>query len=87
MRSSSREARLKSRAATPVAPAYITRAIPESELLSADGLEAVERHADQLLEEIGHEIHGDAEAIELWRRAGARIVEDMLRRIEHGILA
>ena len=76
MRSSgSREARHKARAAAPVAPAYITRTIPYYELLSEEGLLAVERHADQLLEEIGCEIRGDAAAIALWRQAGARIID------------
>ncbi len=73
MRGGSREARQRARAAPPAAPAYITRAIPCYELLSEEGLQAVERHADLLLEEIGFEIRGDAEAIELWRAAGARI--------------
>jgi len=85
MRGSSREARLKSRAAPPVAPAYITRAIPEYELLSADGLEAVERQADRLLEEIGHEIRGDPEALALWRQAGASIVDDCRVHVPAGL--
>jgi trimethylamine---corrinoid protein Co-methyltransferase len=57
------------------APPYITRQIPPYELLSEDGLAAVERHADQLLEEVGLEIRGDEEAVRLWRQAGARIEE------------
>src|ERR1700674_4845538 len=77
-RSVSREARQKSRAAPPSAPPYITRVIPPYELLSPDGLEAIERHADLLLEEIGFEIRGDEAAIRLWRDAGARI-EDAWR--------
>ena len=85
MRGSSREDRLKARAAPPAAPAYITRAIPAYELLSADGLEAVERHADQLLEEIGHEIRGDAQAIALWRQAGARIVDECRVHVPAGL--
>src|SRR5207253_10136557 len=50
---------------------YLTRTIPPYELLSEEGLVAVERHADQLLDEIGLEIRGDLEAIRLWRAAGA----------------
>jgi len=73
LRGGSREARQKARAAPPPAPAYLTRAIPPYELLSEDALQSVEQHADQLLEEIGFEIRGDAEAIALWRSAGARI--------------
>ena len=72
-RPSGREARQKARAAAPRAPPYLTRAIPPYELLSEEGLQQVERHADQLLEEIGLEVRGDPQAIELWRAAGARI--------------
>ena len=85
MRGGSREARQKARAAPPAAPAYITRAIPSYELLSEEGLQAVERHADQLLEEIGFEIRGDAEAIELWRLAGARIVGEWRIHVPAGL--
>src|SRR2546422_822755 len=51
-RPSAREARKAQRAMRQPGPAYITRAIPSYELLSSEGLEAVERHADRLLEEI-----------------------------------
>jgi Trimethylamine methyltransferase (MTTB) len=51
-RPSARAARQKERAAPPAAPPYLTRAIPPYELLSEEGLGQVERHADQLLEEI-----------------------------------
>ena len=82
---SGREAKAKARGAAPLAPAYITRLIPPYELLSPEGLEAVERQADQLLEEIGLEIRGDAEAIALWRRAGAKIVEDCRVHVPAGL--
>ena len=72
-RPSAREARQKARAAPRVAPAYLTRKIPPYEFLSAEGLEAIERQADELLEEIGLEIRGDSAAIGLWRNAGAKI--------------
>src|ERR1700684_3156924 len=74
-RPSGREARHKARAARPAAPAYITREIPTYEFLSPEGLDAVERHADLLLEEIGLEIRGDDEAIRLWREAGANVTD------------
>ena len=85
MRAGSREARQKARAAPPLAPAYLTRAIPCYELLSEEGLQAVERHADQLLEEIGFEIRGDGAAIDLWRGAGARIVGDWQVHVPAGL--
>ena len=70
-RPSARVARRKARATPPAAPPYLTRTIPPYELMSEEGLVAVERHADQLLDEIGLEIRGDLEAIRLWRAAGA----------------
>jgi trimethylamine---corrinoid protein Co-methyltransferase len=85
LRGGSREARQKARAAPPAAPAYITRAIPSYELLSEEGLQSVERHADLLLEEIGFEVRGDAEAIELWRAAGARIAGDCRIHVPAGL--
>jgi trimethylamine---corrinoid protein Co-methyltransferase len=84
-RSASREARQKARAAPPTAPAYITRLIPPYELMSTEGLEAIERHADLLLEEIGFEIRGDDAAIRLWRDAGARIEDDWRVHVPAGL--
>lgn len=77
-RVSARDARRAQRAVRPSGPAYITRAMPPYELLSPEGLETIERHADRLLAEVGLEIRGDAEAIRLWQRAGA-IIEDEWR--------
>ncbi len=48
-----REARIARKAERPRAPAYITRHLPPYGLLSEEGLLAIERHADQLLHEIG----------------------------------
>src|ERR1700688_4414540 len=86
-RPSGREARHKARAARPVAPAYITREIPTYEFLSPDGLDAVERHADLLLEEIGLEIRGDDEAIRLWREAGATVTDGYRMHVTAGLSA
>lgn len=77
-RPSARDARKAQRATRPAGPAYITREIPPYELLFEEGLQAIERHADRVLEEIGLEIRGDEEAIRLWRQAGAWI-EDPCR--------
>lgn len=84
-RPSAREARQKARAARPLAPAYITREIPPYELMSPEGLEATERHADLLLDEMGLEIRGDDEAIRLWRRAGAKIVDNCRVHVPAGL--
>jgi len=84
-RPSAREARKAQRSQRPVAPPFITRTIPPYELLSGEGLERVEQHADRLLEEIGLEIRGDAEAIRLWRAAGASITEDCRVHVPAGL--
>ncbi len=59
--------------ARPSAPPFITREIPPYELLSEDGVASVEAHGDRLLAEIGIEIRDDAEALQLFRDAGASI--------------
>ncbi len=85
VRASARDARKAQRAVRPAGPAYITRAIPPYELLSPQGLEAIERHADRLLEEIGLEIRGDAEAIRLWQQAGATLSDDWRVHVPAGL--
>ena len=69
----------------PAAPAFITRAIPPYEMLAEEALAIIEDHADQLLEEIGIEIRGDAEAIRLWREAGADVEDDCRVRVPKGL--
>src|SRR6202167_1777190 len=73
------------RATHPAAAPFITRAIPPYEMLSEEALVTIEDHADQLLEDIGFEIRGDAEAIELWRKAGADIEADCRVRVPKGL--
>jgi trimethylamine--corrinoid protein Co-methyltransferase len=84
-RPSARDARRIQRAEHPTGPAYITRAIPPYELLSEEGLAAVEAHADRLLEEVGLEVRGDAEAIRLWRAAGASIKDEWRVHVPAGL--
>ncbi|HLP71188.1 MAG TPA: trimethylamine methyltransferase family protein, partial [Rhizobium sp.] len=52
---------------------YITRKIPVYEVLDEEGLEIIERNADIILEEIGIEFRDDAEALDMWRKAGADV--------------
>ncbi|MGI9310342.1 MAG: trimethylamine methyltransferase family protein [bacterium] len=52
------------------APAYITRAIPDYELLGEEGLALIERNADSILQEVGIDFHYEP-AIRLFREAGA----------------
>ncbi len=84
-RPSSREARRAERSRAPVAPAYLTRRIPPYVLLTEEGLVSIERHADQLLEEIGLEIRGDEDALRLWREAGATIRDDCRIHVPAGL--
>src|SRR3546814_12446740 len=52
---------------------FITRKIPVTEVLDAEGLEIIERNADTILEEIGIEFRDDEEALKLWKDAGADV--------------
>lgn len=52
---------------------YIQRKIREYEILDEEGLALIEANADTVLEEIGIEFRDDAEALDLWRQAGADV--------------
>ena len=52
---------------------YIQRKIREYEVLDEEGLQLIERNADTVLEEIGIEFRDDAEALDLWKAAGADV--------------
>jgi trimethylamine--corrinoid protein Co-methyltransferase len=72
--SGGRAAKRAARSAAAVSTvAYITRKIPYFEVLSEEGLELIERNADTVLEETGIDFKGDAEALEIWRAAGADV--------------
>jgi trimethylamine--corrinoid protein Co-methyltransferase len=60
-------------------PPYISRKIPYYELLSEEGLAAIEDHADTLLAEIGIEFRDDPEAVRLWQEAGADVRGERVR--------
>jgi len=60
-------------------PAYLTRRIPTYALLQEEELQRIEAAADRILAEIGMDIRGDAEALELFRRAGAQIEGERIR--------
>src|SRR5882672_11038772 len=79
-RPSGRDAKRAARAARAVASIpYITRALPCYEVLNEDGLALIERNADTILAEIGIKFLGDPEALDLWRRAGAEVHEELVR--------
>ncbi|MCO5069686.1 MAG: trimethylamine methyltransferase family protein [Rhizobiaceae bacterium] len=52
---------------------YIRRRISVYNVLDEEGLALIEKNADTVLEEIGIEFRDDAEALELWRQAGADV--------------
>jgi trimethylamine--corrinoid protein Co-methyltransferase len=58
---------------------YIKRSIPLYEVLSEEGLELIERNCETVLEEIGIDFRDDAEALEMWRVAGADVNGNRVR--------
>jgi len=61
------------------APAYITRKIPEYEILDEEGLSIIEANAETILEEIGINFTDYPSALELWRKAGATVDGERVR--------
>jgi trimethylamine--corrinoid protein Co-methyltransferase len=73
-RGGGREAKRAARAArSAVTIPYITRSLPYYEVLDEQGLATIERNADNILEEIGIDFRDDAEALALWKAAGADV--------------
>jgi trimethylamine--corrinoid protein Co-methyltransferase len=64
----------------------ILRNIPTYDVLSEESLQKIERTADRILAEIGIDFRDDDAALDLWRRAGARI-DGRRVRVEPGMLA
>ncbi|PHP67500.1 trimethylamine methyltransferase [Zhengella mangrovi] len=58
---------------------YVTRKIPVYEVLGEEGLSLIEANADTILEEIGIEFRDDAEALQMWRDAGADVKGERVR--------
>jgi len=54
---------------------YIVRGIPTYDILSDESLSRIEATADRILAEIGIELREDAEAMRLYRQAGADVTE------------
>ncbi len=53
--------------------------MPPYEPFSSAQIDAIEAHADRILDEIGIEFRGDEEALELFRAAGARVSGERVR--------
>lgn len=58
---------------------YITRKIPEYEVLDDSALTLIEANADRILEETGIEFRDDPEVLTLWRNAGAEVQGERVR--------
>jgi trimethylamine--corrinoid protein Co-methyltransferase len=79
-RPSGRDAKRAARTARAAASVpYITRKIPYYEVLGEEGLTLLERNADIILEEVGIEFREDAEALALWKQAGADVQGERVR--------
>ena len=75
-----REAKRAARSARSAQSApYITRKIPYFEVLDEEGLATIERNANTILEEVGIDFRDDAEALDIWRKAGAEITGERVR--------
>jgi trimethylamine---corrinoid protein Co-methyltransferase len=77
--------RQRVRAAHPAAATFIKRVIPPYEMLDEEQLVNIETHADRILQEIGMEIRGDADALRLWKEAGAGIEGESRVRVPMGL--
>ncbi len=58
---------------------YITRQIPEYEILGDEGLALIEANADILLEKTGIDFKDDEETLQIWKDAGASVEGERVR--------
>jgi trimethylamine--corrinoid protein Co-methyltransferase len=58
---------------------YIRRNIPLYEVLSEEGLTLIEANAGRVLAEIGIDFRDDAEALTMWKAAGAEVTGERVR--------
>ncbi|MEZ5773951.1 MAG: trimethylamine methyltransferase family protein [Hyphomicrobiaceae bacterium] len=68
-----RSGRRAERARAPSGPAYIKRRIPPYTMLDEEALQRFDVHADMILKEVGIEVRDDAEALRLFKEAGADV--------------
>ena len=78
-RGGARAARRAARAESAPALPYITRKVPVYDVLGEEGLELIEENAETILAEVGIEFREDAEALALWREAGADVDGERVR--------
>ncbi len=78
-RGGARAARRAARAESAPALPYITRKVPIYDVLGEEGLSLIEENAETILAEVGIEFREDAEALALWREAGADVDGERVR--------
>lgn len=66
-------------AAAPTIEPYLTRKVPPVEMVSDEGLEAIEHNADTVLEQLGIEFRGHPASLEILRAAGANVDGERVR--------
>lgn len=74
-----RNSRRRDPAAAASAAPYIQRRLPFFEALDEEQLTRLEAQVDWLIQDVGIAFRDDPEALELWRREGARIEGDTVR--------
>ena len=58
---------------------YIKRQIPLYEVLGEEGLSLIEANCETVLQEIGIDFRDDAEALQMWKAAGADVNGERVR--------
>lgn len=74
-----REARQQAASVVQKAAPYIVRGIPAFNPYEDAVLERLEQQADWILAEVGVKFTGDDEALDLWRKAGAHVKDDLVK--------
>jgi len=78
-RGGGRAAKQKRASAQQVRSPFITRKIQPLVMIDDEGLSLIENNAETILEEIGIEFRDDAEALQMWRDAGANVQGERVR--------
>src|SRR4051794_3743724 len=79
-RSGGREGRIAARAHAHIEhEPFLTRTLKPYEVLNEEGLALIEENADAILQEVGLEFRGDADALDLFRNAGADVQGERVR--------
>jgi trimethylamine---corrinoid protein Co-methyltransferase len=80
LRSGGRAGRQAARASHHIArEPFLTRTLQPFEVLNEEGLATIEHNADTILEQVGLEFRGDADALRLFREAGADVEGERVR--------